>query len=83
MTTTPPPLPELPGHPCTRLLTGTGHPVGLTLNGDVAAPAEGTFPAYRWGWAPAGLATRRQLAAHGLAPVGDPVARLSWRRGRR
>jgi hypothetical protein len=44
----------------------------------------GTFPIFRFGWAPAGLATRRQLAACGLRPGGQsPVARIEWRSGRR
>ena len=44
----------------------------------------GALPVYRWGLAPDHLATRRQLRAAGLRPGGaDPVAELSWRRGRR
>lgn len=44
----------------------------------------GTFPVFRFGWAPAGLATRRQLAACGLRPGGaEPVARIEWRSGHR
>lgn len=31
-------------------------------------------PTYLWGQAPTGLATRRQLAAKGLRPGGQPVA---------
>ncbi|HET9655405.1 MAG TPA: RRQRL motif-containing zinc-binding protein [Kineosporiaceae bacterium] len=42
------------------------------------------YPAFRWLCAPAGYATRRQLAALGLRPGGmEPVARITWRRGRR
>lgn len=46
---------------------------------------EGTrygFPTYPWRAAPAGLATRRQLAAVGLRPAGQPVcAQVMWRTG--
>ena len=42
------------------------------------------IPTYPWRMAPAGLATRRQLAAQGLRPGGQPVvAQVRWRRGRR
>lgn len=61
---------------------GTGLPGGLTVTGEWTAPG-GEYPTYRFASAPAGLATRRQLAARGLAPVGEPVARIVWRRGRR
>lgn len=42
------------------------------------------IPTYPWQMAPAGLATRRQLAAAGLRPGGQPVqAQVMWRgRGR-
>lgn len=44
----------------------------------------GTFPLYRYRWAPDGLATRRQLRALGLRPGGQaPVGRIVWRAGRR
>jgi hypothetical protein len=81
-----------------RMIAGTGGPVGLTTDGrSVALTAgsgsaagwanplgAGTFPVFRFGWAPAGLATRRQLAACGLRPGGaEPVARVEWRAGRR
>lgn len=38
------------------------------------------LPAFRWGWAPSGVATRRQLHEQGLqlAPRQDPVAVLTW-----
>jgi hypothetical protein len=43
----------------------------------------GEFRIYGWGWAPAGLATRRQLAQLGLRPAGqEPAAQISWRHGR-
>ncbi len=36
-------------------------------------------PVFRYGWAPSGLATRRQLRAAGLRPAGqDPTAWLVW-----
>jgi hypothetical protein len=42
------------------------------------------MPTYPWLRAPAGLATRRQLAAEGLRPGGHPpVAQLMRCRGRR
>jgi hypothetical protein len=37
------------------------------------------IPTYPWRAAPAGLATRRQLAADGLRPAGQPVcAQVMW-----
>jgi hypothetical protein len=49
---------------------------------DLTVPSD--YPSLRWLCAPAGLATRRQLAALGLRPGGaQPVARIVWRRGRR
>ena len=42
------------------------------------------LPAFEFGCAPAGLLTRRQLRAAGLAPGGhEPYGRLVWNRGRR
>src|SRR5262245_61456644 len=42
------------------------------------------LPAFEFRCAPAGLLTRRQLRAAGLAPGGhEPYARLVWRRDRR
>lgn len=41
------------------------------------------LPAFGWGSAPAGLVTRRQLAAERLRPAADPVALLLWGRARR
>ncbi|MEQ7008489.1 RRQRL motif-containing zinc-binding protein [Actinopolymorpha sp. B17G11] len=41
------------------------------------------LPAFRYGWAPDGLATRRQLRAEHLSPGGhEPYALLLWRRDR-
>ncbi len=43
-----------------------------------------TAPVFRYGWAPDGLATVRQLAAQGLRPGGQDVAAwLVWGRGNR
>jgi len=43
-----------------------------------------TFPTYRWLCAPAGLATRRQLAARGLRPGRQPIAgQILWRQDRK
>lgn len=41
--------------------------------------ASATIPVYRWNLAPEGLATRGQLRARGLRPVGDPVGEIRWR----
>lgn len=42
------------------------------------------LPTFNFGWAPAGLATRRQLAAKGLTPGRQPIAaQILWRHGRR
>lgn len=42
------------------------------------------IPAWRYGWAPSGLATRRQLRAQGLCPGGhEPFGLLIWRGGHR
>jgi hypothetical protein len=42
------------------------------------------FPTYRYGWAPVGLATRRQLTALGLTRAGTPIAaQITWRNGNR
>jgi hypothetical protein len=37
------------------------------------------LPTWPWRMAPDHLATRRQLAAMGLRPTGEPVAQLMWR----
>lgn len=38
------------------------------------------LPVFRWGWAPSGMATVRQLATAGLRPAGQDVAGwLVWR----
>ncbi|GHB68018.1 hypothetical protein GCM10010377_68670 [Streptomyces viridiviolaceus] len=51
---------------------------------DVDLYDDGSFPQFRFGQAPAGLATRRQLRAMGLSPGGqEPAAQLIWRRGQR
>jgi hypothetical protein len=42
------------------------------------------MPTYPFHWAPAGLATVRQLGAKGLRPGGqDIAAQILWRRGKR
>lgn len=44
----------------------------------------GGLPTFPWRMAPQGLATRRQLAARGLRPNGQPVAaQVMWRSRRR
>ncbi|MFK4084021.1 RRQRL motif-containing zinc-binding protein [Kribbella sp. NPDC020789] len=41
-------------------------------------------PLFRFRWAPAGLATRRQLRAMRMCPGGqEPYALLAWRKGKR
>ena len=55
-----------------------------TQDAPSAALAGGVFPTYRWLCAPAGLATRRQLAARGLRPGRQPVqGQILWRFGAR
>jgi hypothetical protein len=42
------------------------------------------IPTYPYRWAPAGLATTRQLRAKGLRPGGQPIAaQIIWRNGER
>jgi hypothetical protein len=67
-----------------QAVAGIGGPVGVTIDGRSATATTGEFVAFKFRLAPAGLATRRQLSACGLRPGGaQPVASLSWRRGRR
>jgi len=67
-----------------RLVPGTGGSIGLTVDGRAVPLGTGEYVDYRWGLAPAGVATFRQLGALRLRPGGaDPVARLVWRRGQR
>lgn len=64
-------------------VAGIGGPVGITIDGRSAPAHTEEWLAYRFGLAPAGLATRRQLGEAGLRPGGaQPVAELSWRHGR-
>ena len=64
-------------------VAGIGGLVGVTVDGQAATATDGAFHAFRFGLAPEGLATRRQLSALGLRPGGAaPVASLSWRRRR-
>ena len=71
------------------LAAGTGGDVGITADRRESVPVAvlgqpGVWAVFRYGLAPAGLATRRQLSAAGLRPGGHPpVAELSWRQGRR
>lgn len=45
---------------------------------------ENGLPTFRFGHAPSGLATRRQLREAGLCPGGQGiVAQITWKRGRR
>jgi hypothetical protein len=66
-----------------RMLAGIGGPVGITIDGRSAPAYSGEWVAFKFGLAPQGLATYRQLAANGLRPGGaQPVAELSWWHGR-
>jgi hypothetical protein len=66
------------------LTAGSGVAVGITRTGKAARADGSEFTSFRWGLAPAGVATRRQLAGWGLRPGGaEPVGRLVWRGGRR
>jgi hypothetical protein len=77
-------VPSGPAGEVARMVAGIGGPVGITPEGRAATATTGEFVAFKFGLAPAGLATRRQLSACGLRPGGaQPVAWLSWRRGRR
>ena len=45
-----------------------------------ALPDPNTYTVYRWGWAPHGLATRRQLASIGLRPGRqEPRGEIRWK----
>ncbi|MEU8364932.1 RRQRL motif-containing zinc-binding protein [Nonomuraea sp. NPDC048882] len=47
---------------------------------DPSGSRHGGLPTYPWQMAPPGLATKRQLAADGLRPGGQPVcAQVMWR----
>lgn len=51
---------------------------------DPTGARHGGLPTYPYHYAPAGLATRRQLRAAGLRPGGqDIAAQILWRRGKR
>lgn len=63
-------------------VAGIGGPVGVTVDGRSAPADSGEWVSFKFTLAPAGLATRRQLAEAGLRPGGaQPVAQLSWRHG--
>jgi hypothetical protein len=54
------------------------------LPGVAGLPLPSRYEVYRWAWAPAGLATRRQLATAGLRPGSrEPVAAITWAHHRR
>jgi hypothetical protein len=64
-------------------VAGIGGAVGITVDGGSAPAPSGEWVSFKFGLAPAGLATRRQLAEAGLRPGGkQPVAQLTWRHGR-
>ncbi|GAB3265185.1 RRQRL motif-containing zinc-binding protein [Kineosporia babensis] len=66
-----------------RMVAGIGGPVGVTLDHKAAPIGTGEWLVYRYGLAPTGLATMRQLSAMGLRPGGcPPVAALARPRGR-
>ncbi|GAA3624410.1 hypothetical protein GCM10022223_46840 [Kineosporia mesophila] len=66
-----------------RTVAGIGGPVGVTLDHRAMPIGSGEWVTYRYGLAPAGLATMRQLSAMGLRPGGhQPVAALARPRGR-
>jgi len=66
-----------------RMVNGAGGPVGVTLDNRVMPIGSGDWVVYRYGFAPSGLATMRQLSAMGLRPGGQPpVAALARPRGR-
>jgi hypothetical protein len=50
---------------------------------DLHAVVVNGLPTWRWGWAPPGLSTHRQLTAIKRRPGGqEPYGRLTWRRGK-
>ncbi|MBT0771353.1 hypothetical protein KIH74_20615 [Kineosporia sp. J2-2] len=66
-----------------RAVAGIGGPVGVTLDHRAVPIGSGEWVTYRYGLAPAGLATLRQLSALGLRPGGCvPVAALARPKGR-
>ncbi|MCD5350743.1 RRQRL motif-containing zinc-binding protein [Kineosporia mesophila] len=66
-----------------RMVAGGGSPAGVTLDNRVMPVTAGECPTYRYGMAPSGLATLRQLSAMGLRPGGcRPVAGVARPRGR-
>ena len=50
---------------------------------DPSGEHHGGMPTYPWRYAPAGLATRRQLRQLGLRPAQDVVAQMFCRNGQR
>jgi hypothetical protein len=66
-----------------RMVNGAGGPAGVTLDNRVMPIGSGEWVTYRYGFAPSGLATMRQLSAMGLRPGGcPPVAALARPKGR-
>jgi hypothetical protein len=66
-----------------RMVAGGGGPVGVTLDNRAMPIGSGEWVVYRYGFAPSGLATMRQLSAMGLRPGGcPPVAALARPKGR-
>lgn len=66
-----------------RMVAGIGGPAGVTLDNRVMPIGSGEWVVYRYGFAPSGLATLRQLSAMGLRPGGcPPVAALARPKGR-
>lgn len=65
-----------------RMVAGSGTTVGITLDGR-AVPGNSTeCETFRFGFAPTGFVTRRQLRAKGLRPGGaQPRHRVAWRHG--
>jgi hypothetical protein len=64
-----------------RLVAGTGGEVGVTVDFRSVPLDDPGFHCFRWGLAPQGLATRRQLTALGLRPGGcEPRACVVWTR---
>lgn len=64
--------------------TATADPGDLPGLPAEVVPLPSEYTVYRWGWAPRGLLTRRQLRTRGLCPGGHPpVSEIRWRRGNR
>jgi hypothetical protein len=65
-----------------RMIAGSGSTVGITLDGRAVPGNSSECETFRFGFAPAGFVTRRQLRAKGLRPGGgQPRHRVAWRHG--